>query len=101
MTPEERGKALAEAAFSKGYLEKHPEIIASTIAMAMTAWETKVSAWGSRTLRSSPLSIDSTAGTSRLPSKTRLVENNPRIDRTGSATEHRTFKSRVGYHLML
>jgi len=31
MTPEDRGKALAEAAFSKGYLEKHPEIIASMI----------------------------------------------------------------------
>jgi 3-oxoadipate enol-lactonase len=31
MTPEERGKALAEAAFTKGYLAKHPEIIASMI----------------------------------------------------------------------
>jgi 3-oxoadipate enol-lactonase len=31
MTPEERGKALAEAAFTRGYLEKHPEIIASMI----------------------------------------------------------------------
>jgi len=31
MTAEERGKALAEAAFSKGYLAKHPEIITSMI----------------------------------------------------------------------
>ena len=31
MTAEERGKALAEAAFSKGYLANHPEIIASMI----------------------------------------------------------------------
>ena len=31
MTAEERGKALAEAAFTKGYLLKHPEIIASMI----------------------------------------------------------------------
>jgi pimeloyl-ACP methyl ester carboxylesterase len=31
MTPEERGKALAEAAFSKGYLAQHPEIIASMV----------------------------------------------------------------------
>jgi 3-oxoadipate enol-lactonase len=31
MTAEERGKALAEAAFSKGYLAQHPEIIASMI----------------------------------------------------------------------
>jgi 3-oxoadipate enol-lactonase len=31
MTAEERGKALAEAAFTKGYLAKHPEIIASMI----------------------------------------------------------------------
>ncbi len=31
MTAEERGKALAEAAFSKGYLVQHPEIIASMI----------------------------------------------------------------------
>jgi pimeloyl-ACP methyl ester carboxylesterase len=33
MTAEERGKALAEAAFSKGYLAQHPEIIASMIEM--------------------------------------------------------------------
>ena len=31
MTAEERGKALAEAAFTKGYLVKHPEIITSMI----------------------------------------------------------------------
>ena len=31
MTPEERGKALAEAAFTKGYLAGHPEIVASMI----------------------------------------------------------------------
>lgn len=31
MTPEARGKALAEAAFTKGYLEQHPEVIASMI----------------------------------------------------------------------
>jgi 3-oxoadipate enol-lactonase len=31
MTPEERGKALAEAAFTKGYVARHPEIIASMI----------------------------------------------------------------------
>jgi 3-oxoadipate enol-lactonase len=31
MTPEERGKALAEAAFSKGFLAQHPEIITSMI----------------------------------------------------------------------
>ena len=31
MTAEERGKALAEAAFTKGYLAQHPEIIASMI----------------------------------------------------------------------
>ena len=31
MSAEERGKALAEAAFTKGYLEKHPEIVASMI----------------------------------------------------------------------
>ncbi len=31
MTAEERGKALAEAAFTKGYLARHPEIIASMI----------------------------------------------------------------------
>ena len=31
MTAEERGKALAEAAFSKGYLAKHPEVIISMI----------------------------------------------------------------------
>jgi pimeloyl-ACP methyl ester carboxylesterase len=31
MTAEERGKALAEAAFTKGYLEKHPEVIANMI----------------------------------------------------------------------
>ena len=31
MSAEERGKALAEAAFTKGYLEKHPEIIANMI----------------------------------------------------------------------
>ncbi len=31
MTPEERGKALAEAAFTKGYLAQHPEIITSMI----------------------------------------------------------------------
>ena len=32
MTAEERGKALAEAAFTKGYLEQHPEVIESMIA---------------------------------------------------------------------
>jgi 3-oxoadipate enol-lactonase len=32
MTAEERGKALAEAAFTKGYLARHPEVIASMIA---------------------------------------------------------------------
>jgi 3-oxoadipate enol-lactonase len=32
MTAEERGKALAEAAFTKGYLARHPEIIESMIA---------------------------------------------------------------------
>ena len=31
MTAEERGKALAEAAFTKGYLAQHPEIVASMI----------------------------------------------------------------------
>ena len=31
MTAEERGKALAEAAFSEGYLAQHPEIITSMI----------------------------------------------------------------------
>ena len=31
MTAEERGKALAEAAFTKGYLAKHPDIISSMI----------------------------------------------------------------------
>ena len=31
MTAEERGKALAEAAFTKGYLAKHPEVVASMI----------------------------------------------------------------------
>ncbi len=31
MTPEERGKALAEAAFTKGYIAKHPEIVTSMI----------------------------------------------------------------------
>jgi len=31
MTAEERGKALAEAAFSKGYLAQHPEVITSMI----------------------------------------------------------------------
>nr|UXE46208.1 3-oxoadipate enol-lactonase 2 [uncultured bacterium] len=31
MTAEERGKALAEAAFTKGYLAQHPEIIATMI----------------------------------------------------------------------
>lgn len=31
MTAEERGKALAEAAFSKGYLAQHPEVIKSMI----------------------------------------------------------------------
>ena len=31
MTPEERGRALAEAAFTKGFLDQHPEIIASMI----------------------------------------------------------------------
>jgi 3-oxoadipate enol-lactonase len=31
MTAEERGKALAEAAFSKGYLAQHPEIITSMV----------------------------------------------------------------------
>ena len=31
MTPEERGKALAEAAFTKGYIERHPEIVTSMI----------------------------------------------------------------------
>jgi len=32
MTAEERGRALAEAAFTKGYLARHPEVIASMIA---------------------------------------------------------------------
>ncbi|HEV2171600.1 MAG TPA: alpha/beta fold hydrolase [Candidatus Binatus sp.] len=32
MTPEERGRALAEAAFTKGYLERHPEVIESMVA---------------------------------------------------------------------
>jgi pimeloyl-ACP methyl ester carboxylesterase len=31
LSAEERGKALAEAAFTKGYIEKHPEIIAGMI----------------------------------------------------------------------
>ena len=31
MMAEERGKALAEAAFSKGYLAQHPEIVTSMI----------------------------------------------------------------------
>jgi 3-oxoadipate enol-lactonase len=31
MTAEERGRALAEAAFTKGYLDKHPETIANMI----------------------------------------------------------------------
>ena len=31
MTAEERGKALAEAAFTKGYVAKHPEVVASMI----------------------------------------------------------------------
>src|SRR5271154_4500742 len=31
MTPEERGRALAEAAFTKGYLDQHPEVVASMI----------------------------------------------------------------------
>ncbi|HTT75093.1 MAG TPA: alpha/beta fold hydrolase [Candidatus Binataceae bacterium] len=31
MSAEERGRALAEAAFTKGYIEKHPEIIPSMI----------------------------------------------------------------------
>lgn len=31
LSPEERGKALAEAAFTKGYIEKHPEIIPAMI----------------------------------------------------------------------
>ena len=31
MTAEERGKALAEAAFTKGYVARHPEIVASMI----------------------------------------------------------------------
>jgi 3-oxoadipate enol-lactonase len=33
MTAEERGKALAESAFSKGYVAQHPEIITSMIEM--------------------------------------------------------------------
>jgi pimeloyl-ACP methyl ester carboxylesterase len=31
MTAEERGRALAEAAFTKGYIEQHPEIIGSMV----------------------------------------------------------------------
>jgi 3-oxoadipate enol-lactonase len=31
MPPEERGRALAEAAFTKGYIEQHPEIISTMI----------------------------------------------------------------------
>jgi pimeloyl-ACP methyl ester carboxylesterase len=31
LSPEERGRALAEAAFTKGYLEYHPEIISTLI----------------------------------------------------------------------
>jgi 3-oxoadipate enol-lactonase len=31
MSPEERGRALAEAAFTKGYVAKHPELIATMI----------------------------------------------------------------------
>src|SRR5207245_6653538 len=31
MSAEERGKALAEAAFTKGYIEQHPEIIPAMI----------------------------------------------------------------------
>jgi pimeloyl-ACP methyl ester carboxylesterase len=31
MSSEERGRALAEAAFTKGYLERHPEIIPAMI----------------------------------------------------------------------
>jgi pimeloyl-ACP methyl ester carboxylesterase len=31
MSAEERGRALAEAAFTKGYLEKHPEVISAMI----------------------------------------------------------------------
>jgi len=31
LSPEERGRALAEAAFTKGYVEKHPEIITTMI----------------------------------------------------------------------
>jgi pimeloyl-ACP methyl ester carboxylesterase len=33
LSAEERGKALAEAAFTKGYIEKHPEIIPAMIEM--------------------------------------------------------------------
>jgi pimeloyl-ACP methyl ester carboxylesterase len=31
LSPEERGRALAEAAFTKGYIEKHPEVIPAMI----------------------------------------------------------------------
>ena len=31
MSAEERGKALAEAVFSKGHLARHPEIVATMI----------------------------------------------------------------------
>ncbi|MCS6925720.1 MAG: alpha/beta hydrolase [Candidatus Binatia bacterium] len=31
LSPEERGRALAEAAFTKGYIEKHPEVIAELV----------------------------------------------------------------------
>lgn len=31
MSPEERGRALAEAAFTKGYIEQHPEIVPAMI----------------------------------------------------------------------
>ncbi|MGH7878457.1 MAG: alpha/beta fold hydrolase [Candidatus Binataceae bacterium] len=33
MSAEERGRALAEAAFTRGYLERHPEVIVAMIAM--------------------------------------------------------------------
>lgn len=31
LSPEERGRALAEAAFTKGYIERHPEVIAALV----------------------------------------------------------------------
>ena len=32
MSAEERGRALAEAAFTKGYIDSHPELIPSMVA---------------------------------------------------------------------